>query len=96
MTTAQTSGFGTLLGSVQIADIGQADNTALQLSLDYCAKYQVELSAVKTKLLAFSHTDSDYVKYVKLVSPVHIGDVKIPFVETSHNYIKELSTTADH
>ena len=97
MTTSQNSGFGTRLGNVEIAAIGQADDTALvsndinelqhlvQLSLDYCAKYQVELSAGKTKLLLFSSTESDYVKYAKLVSSIQIGAAKIPFVETAEH-----------
>ena len=97
MTTSQNSGFGTHLGDVEIAAISQADDTALvsndinelqhlvQLSLDYCAKYQVELSAGKTKLLLFSSTESDYVKYAKLVSSIQIGAAKIPFVETAEH-----------
>ena len=63
MTVAQSSGFGTVIKNVHIAAIGQADDSALvandanqlqhllQLSLDYCAKYQVELSTVKTRIL---------------------------------------------
>ena len=82
---AQTSGFGTSIGNVNVAAIGLADDTALvsndisqlqhllQLTLNYCQEYQVQLSAVKTKLLIYSATDSDYVKYCKLLSPLHIG-----------------------
>ena len=80
------------LASPWVAGIGLADDTALvsndiaelqhllQLTLNYCEKYQVELSAVKTKLLTFSATDSDYVKYSKLISPIHIGTTQIPSV----------------
>ena len=97
MTSAQTSGFGAFIKDVKIAAIGQADDTALvsndinelqhllQLSLDYCAKYQVELSAVKTKLLVFSASHSDYTKYAQLITPVHIGSQKIPFVENAEH-----------
>ena len=69
ISSAQSSGFGTTIGNVKIAAIGLADDTALvsndiselqhllQLSLNYCEEYQVQLSAVKTKLLIFSATD---------------------------------------
>ena len=97
MTVAQSSGFGTFIKNVHIAAIGQADDTALvandvnqlqhllQLSLDYCAKYQVELSTVKTRLLAFHPKDSDYTNYVKLISPIHIGSDNIPFVDNAEH-----------
>ena len=37
----------------------------LQLALNYCAKYQVELSTAKTKLMAFNCAETNYSKYVK-------------------------------
>ena len=57
----------------------------LQLALDYCAKYQVELSSSKTKLLVFSPEETNYVKYVKLLSPIHIGNTVIPFVDSAEH-----------
>ena len=36
----------------------------LQLTLSYCDKYQVRLSASKTKLLVFAKDKTDYVDYV--------------------------------
>ena len=63
---AQDSGFGVPIGPVIISGIGQADDVALlssdihalqgllDLSLYYCAKYNVSLSTEKTKLQAFS------------------------------------------
>ena len=94
---AQTSGFGTSIGNVNVAAIGLADDTALvsndisqlqhllQLTLNYCQEYQVQLSAVKTKLLIYSATDSDYVKYCKLLSPLHIGTTRIPATDSAEH-----------
>ena len=86
------------MGNIRVAAIGQADDTALvsndfsslqyllDLTLEYCEKYQVELSAVKTKLLCYSaDDDNEYVKYVKLVSPIHIGTTEIPFVDIAEH-----------
>ena len=91
------SGFGTSVGPVHVASIGLADDTAnvsndiselqhlFQLSLNYCDEYQVELSAVKTKLLIFSPFESDYTKYSKLISPIHIGSKKIDAVDSAEH-----------
>ena len=77
--TAQFSELGTSVGGVHVASVGQADDTALvsndfhqlqcllDLSLAYCAKHQVLLSAGKTKLLVFSKSETDYVKYAKIL-----------------------------
>ena len=60
LTTAQDSGLGVYVHNIHFAATGQADDCALmsnnifnlqhllQLSLDFCAKYQAELSAGKT------------------------------------------------
>jgi hypothetical protein len=97
LTTAQESGFGTAISGIAVASVGQADDTALlsndilqlqhllNLSLNYCKKHQVQLSPGKTKLLVFSRHDTDYVKYVKLLSPLHMGDVPIEFVDTAEH-----------
>ena len=79
---AQGSGLGTSVSVIPVAAVGQADYTTLvsndihqlqcllDLSLLYCERHQVQLSAEKTKLLVFSQTESDYVKYSKLLSPL--------------------------
>ena len=80
-----------------MASVGQADDTALlsndihqlqhllDLSLIYCMKHQVQLSTGKTKLLLFTKSETDYTKYVKLLSPLHIGDTSIPFSDTAEH-----------
>ena len=97
--SAQDSGFGTTIGhsDVSVAAIGLADDTALvsqdiyvlqhllQLTLNYCEKYQVQLSPSKTKLLIFSKHETDYVKYAKLISPIHIGDTVIQHVDCAEH-----------
>ena len=97
LTTAHESSFGTTISGISVASVGQADDTALisndinqlqcllNLSLLYCQKHQVQLSASKTKLLVFSKHESDYVKYAKLLSPLHIGNTPIPFASTAEH-----------
>ena len=110
LSSAQQSGLGIPIGDENVAAIGQADDSAnvsndifqlqhlLQLSLNYCAKYQVELSAAKTKLLAFSSGKSDAEKYAKLVNPVHIGTTTIPFVDSAEHVgvIRSVSGNLPH
>ena len=86
ITTPQMSGLGTDVQNVPVAAIGQADDTGLvsndilqlqhllQLTLNYCSKYQVELSTAKTKLLAFNTCETEYSKYVKMLFTIHIGE----------------------
>ena len=97
LTTAQRSGLGITIAGHPVASVGQADDTALishdihhlqcllDLSLLYCQKHQVQLSAGKTKLLVFSKDDSDSLKYVKALSPIRIGDTRIEFVDTAEH-----------
>ena len=92
LSTAHHSGLGVTVMNEVVAAICQADDTVLvsndvrqlqlllQLSLAYCEKYQVRLSASKTKLLVFGKDDSDYVKYSKMVNPVNIDGKKTEFV----------------
>ena len=80
-----------------VASIGQADDTALvsndlhqlqmllDLSLLYCKKHQVQLSASKTKLLVYDKQESMYVKYAKLISPLHIDKTPIPFASSAEH-----------
>ena len=93
LTTAQDSCLGVTVENLHVAAAGQADDCALmsndifqlqnllQLSLNYCAKYQVELSPGKTKLLVFAPNNCDVADYAKLISPLHMGS--IPFVDTA-------------
>ena len=97
ISTPQMSELGTTIFDIPVAAIGQADDTGLvsndihqlqhllQLTLNYCAKYQVELSTTKTKLLFFNSSESDYSKYVKLLSSIHIGETTIPFTESAEH-----------
>ena len=94
---AQSSGMGTMVMNEMVAAIGQADDTVLlsnninelqlilQLTLSYCQKYQVQLSAPKTKLLVFSKNETDYVKYSKLVNPINISQSRISFVDCAEH-----------
>ena len=80
-----------------MASVGQADDTALlsndihqlqhllDLVLIYCQKHKVQLSAGKTKFLLFCNKETDYTKYTKLVSPLHIGDTPIKFADTAEH-----------
>ena len=80
-----------------MASLGQADDMALvsndiqqlqhllNLSLIYCKKHQVQLSAEKTKLLLYSETETDYTKYARLLSPLPIDDTPIPFTDTAEH-----------
>ena len=80
-----------------MAGIGQADDTGLlsddirqlqlllQLTLAYCRKYQVTLSAAKTKLLVFLKSSSDLLTYSKLFNPIQIGDTKIEFASNAEH-----------
>ena len=97
LVTAQKSGFGTSVAGYQVASVGQADDTALlsndihqlqhllDLSLIYCRKHHVQLSTSKTKLLLFTKSETDHTKYVKLLSPLHIGDTSISFSDTAEH-----------
>ena len=63
----------------------QLSNFLLQLTNDFCRKYQVQLSVGKTKLLMYSRRETDYTKYAKMLSPIHIGETPIPFVNTAEH-----------
>jgi hypothetical protein len=45
----------------------------------------VELSTSKTKLLFFNSSESDYSKYVKLLSTILIGETTIPFTDSAEH-----------
>ena len=91
------SGGANIVSGIPVASVGQADDTALlsndlhqlqcllDLSLQYCEKHQVQLSAGKTKLLVYSDKSNDYVEYSKLLSPLHIGNTPIEFATTAEH-----------
>ena len=54
-------------------------------TLLFCEKHHVQLSASKTKLLAFDKHQTKYVKYSKLISPLHINQIPIPFASTAEH-----------
>ena len=95
--TAQERGFGTTISGFPVAAVGQADDTALisndihqlqcllNLSVLYCNKHQVQLSPGKTKLLMFSNKDTDYTKYTKQLSPLHIAGTPIEFANIAEH-----------
>ena len=98
LTAAQDSHLGLQMGPVVISAIGQADDSCLvsdcvfklqhllQLTVDYCQKYHVELVPEKTKLLCFSPKGMETTAfYWKLVSPVQLGSTKIPFCQEAEH-----------
>ena len=108
--TAQDSGLGAAISGIPVAAVGQADDTALlsnsihqlqhllNLSILYCDKHQVTLSAGKTKLMVFTRKETEYTKYVKLLSPLCIGDTQIEFAtEAEHvGVLRSLSGNLPH
>ena len=96
---AQESGLGSTLGGgdLHVAAVGQADDSALcsndlnklqyllKLTSNYCSRYQVELSATKTKLLVFTSKETDYIKYCRLVSPLQLGSTNLEFVDVAEH-----------
>ena len=58
----------------------------LKLTLDYCATHHVTLAPEKTKLVAFSSRNQQFLtEYYKAVSPIEINGTPIKFVsETEH------------
>ena len=99
--TAQQSKLGVHLGGAHpqvISAIAQADDVCLltndifslqnllQLSLSYCKKYHVTLSAEKTKLQVFSNKATwQQAYYDSVISPMNIDGESLAFVnETEH------------
>ena len=83
LSVAQQSHLGVSLHGVTVSAIGQADDTCLvsdsvhklqlllQLEVEYCNKYHVELVPEKTKLLCYSPSGlTSSTLYWKLASPV--------------------------
>ena len=98
LSTAQDSMLGITMNGVCVSSIGQADDTCLvsdcifklqhllQLTVEYCSKYHVELVPEKTKLLCFSPPSLESSsRYWKLVSPISLGNKKIPFTNEAEH-----------
>ena len=108
--SAQDSDLGAVVSGIPVAAVGQADDTALlssdihqlqcllNLSITYCNKHQVQLSAGKTKLLVFTKNETAYIKYSKLLSPLHIGDTPVEFAtEAEHvGVLRSISGNLPH
>ena len=92
LSVAQHSQLGLAMHGVVVSSVGQADDSCLisdcifklqhllQLTIEYCAKYHVELVPEKTKLLCYTPSGLESSTfYWKLVSPVSLGKGKIEF-----------------
>ena len=99
LTTAQLSELGVPLGKLTVSGIGQADDTVLVsnniqslqflllLSQQFCKKYHVKLSAVKTKLQAFSTKQTrNIAEYYMETNPISIDGKVIKF-DTSAEHV---------
>ena len=85
-------------GDVHIASIGQADDTVLlsndlvklkfllQLTINFCNKYHIQLSPSKTKLQAYFPSNfSGDKQYLMNSVPITIGDSTIKFVDAAEH-----------
>ena len=96
--TAQQSGMGVAINNITVAAIGQADDTVLvsnnihdiqnllDLTLDFCSKYNVELCVEKTHLQAMYTKDlQPSAEYQKAISPVSINGARVAFVDAAEH-----------
>ena len=96
--TAQESKLGLHLHGLQVAAIGQADDCVLvsddllslkyllELTLDYCKKYHVQLAPEKTKLLAFSTPQHKVdISYFQHINSIQIYGSPISFTATAEH-----------
>ena len=94
----QKSSLGIKVGDLVIYAIGQEDDTAiisnsitnlfymLELTKTFCMKYQVDLSAEKTKLQAFSSDCSSFsVTLAETPNPIKIYENSIPFTSIAEH-----------
>ena len=88
----------TRLGPIVVSGVGQADDSALvsndlhslnfllQLTNDFCRKYQVQLSSDKTKLLVYHRKDQQAtVDYWQHINPIKVNGIPIKFSETAEH-----------
>ena len=101
LSVPQDTDFGVNLsegGDIHIASIGQADDTVLlsndlhnlqfllHLTLNYCKKYHIELSATKTKLQVYIPSElSNVEEYIKNSLEIEIDTTPIKFVDTAEH-----------
>ena len=98
LSVPQETDLGVFLGDVHVAAIGQADDTVLvsdeiyklkfllNLTLQYCDKYHVELSADKTKLQLYVPTGYSLDSAcLKASSSLSINDVEVKYVDTTEH-----------
>ena len=89
LNVAHQSELGVSVNGIVISAIGQADDTCLlsdcihklqlllQLAVEYCTKYHVELVPEKTKLLCYTPSGlGSTTLYWKLVSPVSLSNTR--------------------
>ena len=97
LSLAQNSELGVKMGNITISAIGQADDTLLlsndifalfyllALTMIFCQKYLVQLSAEKTRLQVFSavrtRTETDF----PLTNPININGLQIPFSDQAEH-----------
>ena len=108
LSNAQDSELGVSMNNVVISAIGLADDTGLlancphalqnllQLSLNFCKKYHVELSHEKTKLQVMSTKPMKIqTDYLKSTAQITINDTLIKFVESAEHVGIVRSTTGN-
>ena len=108
LTSAHASELGVHMGPLAISCVGQADDTALlsnninqlyyllQLSLNFCSKYHVQLSPGKTKLQVYQPKGSAHeTEYLKKVNPITINNEQISFENDAEHVGLVRSTTGN-
>ena len=98
LNTAQDSQFGVNLGPVSVSCIGQADDSVLlstdinqlshllNLTVQYCHKYKVEMTPEKTKLQVFAPSIlHSYVEYYKSVNYLSINNIPLTFTDSTEH-----------
>ena len=101
----------TACDGINISAIGQADDSCListsihslqnlvNLTLEFCKRYHIELVPEKTKLMAFyPASQSINVYYQKLISNIHINNTKIQFTDDAEHVgiIRNISGNLPH
>lgn len=98
LSVAQKSCLGTKLGNLSITAIGQADDTALvsnnlinlfyilELTKIFCSKYNVALSAEKTKLQVFYNRQTSFSMLLsEATNPIKINGKTVPFSSSAEH-----------
>ena len=86
------------MGNLTISSVGQADDTLLlsnsikklqyllQLSEEFCKRYQVTLSPAKTKLqVFFTSSMRAEVRFAMITNPIKLNNQQIHFSETAEH-----------